>query len=152
MSDSSQDNPPRGDFEKAEKYIGQLVVLLNENRLEVTHTDLKRFDPTTLQDHYTINLKDYQIEISHSKQPDSGKDSYVCIFNNLKNISQGSSAKVILAYIYLTDSQFSKFKMVADHQIDQKRKAEEDKRFEQALAPVDELLDSAASPSQLHQV
>lgn len=147
MSDSSSDNPPRGDFETAEKYINQLVDLLNDNKIEVYHTDLKRFDPTTLQDHYTINLKEYQIELSHSKQPESGKDSYVMIFNNMKQISEGSPAKAILAYIYLADSQFSKFKVVADHFIEQKRKMEEERRFKEALQPIDQLLDQASDES-----
>lgn len=145
MSDSRSDNPPRGDFETAEKYINQLVDLLNERKIEVDHTDLKRFDPTTLQDHYTISLSEYQIEISHSKQPDSGKDSFVMIFNNMKQIAEGSGAKVILAYIYLADSQFSRFKIVADHYISEKRKIEEERRFKEALQPIDQLLDQVST-------
>ncbi len=144
MSNPHTDNPPRGDFETAEKYINQLVDLLNERKIEVDHTDLKRFDPTTLQDHYTISLSEYQIEISHSKQPDSGKDSYVMIFNNMKQIAEGSGAKVILAYIYLADSQFSRFKIVADHYIAEKRRVEEEKRFKEALEPIDQLLNDAS--------
>lgn len=145
MSDSRSDNPPRGDFETAEKYINQLIDLLNEKKIEVDHTDLKRFDPTTLQDHYTISLSEYQIEISHSKQPDSGKDSFVMIFNNMKQIAEGSGAKVILAYIYLADSQFSRFKIVADHYISEKRKIEEERRFKEALQPIDQLLDQVST-------
>jgi len=145
MSDSL--HPPRGDFQKAEKYINQLVDLINKNKLQVTHTDLKRFDPTTLQDHYTVSLSNYHIELSHSKQPNNGKDSYVCIFNNLKQISEGSGEKVILAYIYLDPSQFSRFKMTADRQLEEKRRAEEEKRFNEVLEPVDELLDQAAGIS-----
>lgn len=147
MSDENTHNPPKGDFQKAEKYINQLVNLLNSNKIEVFHTDLKKFDPTSLQDHYTINLKDYQIEISHSKQPNSGKDSYVMIFNNLKNISEGSSDKAILAYVFLADSQYTKFKIVADRQIEEKRRAEEEKRFKEAMTPIDSLLDQASSKS-----
>jgi hypothetical protein len=154
MSDSSQNNPPKGDFETAEKYITQIVELLNEGKIEVYLTDLKRFDPTTLQNHYTLNLKEYQIEISHSRHPDSGKDSFVMIFNNMKQISEGSPAKVILAYTYLTDAQFAKFKTVADHILAQKRRAEEEKRFKEALRPVDDLLDQVSSTNSqpLHQV
>jgi hypothetical protein len=144
MSDSSNQVPPRGDFEKAEKYINQLVSLINQNKIEAYHTDLKKFDPTTLHDHYTVSLREYQIELSHSKQPNSGKDSYVMIFNNLKQLSEGNGEKVILAYIYLADSQFAKFKLVADRQIEQKRKAEEEKKFAEALAPIDEILDNTA--------
>lgn len=150
MSNSRTDNPPRGDFETAEKYVNQLIDLLNERKIEVDHTDLKRFDPTTLQDHYTISLSEYQIEISHSKQPDSGKDSFVMIFNNMKQIAEGSGAKVILAYIYLADSQFSRFKIVADHYISEKRKIEEERRFKEALQPIDRLLDQVSTSGVQH--
>ncbi len=143
MSDTNQTNPPKGDFDKADKYINQLAELINQKRIEVFHTDLKKFDPTTLQDHYTIKLQDYQIEISHSKQPNTGKDSFVMIFNNFKNLSDGNGAKAILAYIYLADSHFSKFKIVADRQIEDRRRAEEEKRFKEALAPIDNLLSQA---------
>lgn len=143
MSDTENKNPPKGDFQKAEKYITRLVDLVNRNKIQVTHTDLKRFDPTTLQDHYTISLSEYHIEISHSKQPNTGKDSYVMIFNNLKNIAAGQGEKVILAYIYLADTQFSKFKIVADRQIEEKRRAEEERKFKEALQPIDELLEKA---------
>lgn len=140
MSDTNQTNPPKGDFDKADKYINQLVDLINQKRIEVFHTDLKKFDPTALQDHYTIKLQDYQIEISHSKQANTGKDSYVMIFNNFKNLSDGKGEKAILAYIYLADSHFSKFKIVADRQIEERRRAEEEKRFKEALVPIDNLL------------
>ncbi len=145
MSDSSQ-IPPRGDFEKAERYINQLVSLINQNKIEVFHTDLKKFDPTTLHDHYSVSLSEYQIELSHSKQPNSGKDSFVMIFNNLKQLSEGSGEKVILAYVYLADSQFTKFKMVADRQIQERVKAEEEKKFKEALEPIDQLLNQAQGP------
>jgi molecular chaperone GrpE (heat shock protein) len=148
MSDSNQSNPPKGDFEKAEKYINQLVELLNQKRVEVFHTDLKKFDPTTLQDHYTIKLEDYQIEISHSKQPNTGKDSYVMIFNNFKNLTDGKGEKAILAYVYLADSHFSKFKIVADRQIEDRRRAEEEKRFKEAMTPIDSLLDQALASTK----
>ena len=150
MSETDQKNPPRGDFQKAEEYINKLVDLLNRNKLQVIHTDLKKFDPTTLQDHYTVNLNTYHIEISHSKQPNTGKDSYVMIFNNLKNLAEGQGEKVILAYIYLADSQFSKFKIVADRQIEEKRRAEEERKFNEALQPIDELLDKAAGEAPSH--
>lgn len=142
--------PPRGDFDKAEKYVNQLVALVNQNKVEVWHTDLKKFDPTSLKDHYTIGLKEYQIEISHSKHPNTEKDSYVMIFNNLKNISEGSGEKVILAYVYLADSQFSKFKIVADRQIYERERAEEEKKFNQALEPIDQLLDQAKGTEEHH--
>lgn len=139
MSDASQ-TPPKGELEKAEKYINRLIDLINQNRIEVYCTDLKKFDPTSLQNHYTIILKDYQIEISHSRHQETEKNSYVMIFNNLKNISEGRGEKVILAYIYLADSHFSKFKIIADAQIERRRRAEEEKRFNAAVEPIDELL------------
>lgn len=150
MSDPDQKTPPKGDSEKAEKYINQLVELINQSKLQVFRTDLKKFDPGSLQDHYTINLTEYQIEISHSKQPNSGKTSYVMIFNNFKHLAQGNGEKVILAYIYLADAQYSKFKIVADRQIEERRRLEEEKRFKEALVPIDNLLNqvSSTSPAQ----
>ena len=145
MSDNAQ-NPPRGDFQQAEKYINQLVDLISRNKIEVSHTDLKKFDPTTLQDHYTVNLSTYHIEISHSKQPNSDKDSHVMIFNNLKHLAEGTGDKVILAYIYLAESQFSRFKAAADRQIYDRERALEEKRFNQAVEPIDQLLNQAQGP------
>lgn len=147
MSDDAQNNPPKGDFEKAEQYVNQLVNLLNTNKIEVFRTDLKKFDPTSLQEHYTIALRDYQIEISHSKQPNTGKDSFIMIFNNLRNISEGNPNKVILAYLYLADGQFNKFKLVADRQVEERRRAEEEKRFKEAIQPIDQLLEEVSSNS-----
>lgn len=143
MSNENQ-TPPRGDFDKAEKYINKLISLINQTKIEVFHTDLKKFDPTSLKDHYTIILEDYQIEISHSTHPNTDKDSYVMIFNNLKNVSEGSAQKVILAYIYLADAQYSKFKIVADRQIHERERVEEEKKFKEALGPIDQLLDHAS--------
>jgi 3-polyprenyl-4-hydroxybenzoate decarboxylase len=62
------------------------------------------------------------------------------IFNNLKNISEGSGERVILGYIYLADSQYAKFKIVADNQIEARRRAAEEKRFNEAVEPIDKLL------------
>lgn len=148
MSESNQQTPPKGDFDKAEKYINQLVSLIDQNKIEVYRTDLTKFDPTSLQDHYTIGLKDYQIEISHSRHQESGKSSYVIIFNNLKNISEGKGEKVILAYTYLADSQFSKFKIVAERQLNERRRAAEEKRFREAMAPIDDLLMGASAETK----
>src|SRR5688572_20857956 len=87
--DSTQLPPPQGDPEKAGKYIERLVQLLNQDKVTVVHTDLTRFDPSALEDHYRIDLQDYQVEVSHSKQPSTGKDSYVILFTNIKNIREG---------------------------------------------------------------
>ncbi len=144
MSDTADNTPPKGDIEKAEKYVNQLVDLLNRKKIETSKTDLRKFDPTYLQNHYTINLKEYQIEISHSTHQDTGKHSYVMIFNNLGNLSQAGGGKAILAYIYLTDSQFSKFKIVADRDIEERRRVEEEKRFNEAIKPIEDILGEAS--------
>lgn len=136
--------PPKGDFEKAEKYINQLVSLIEQNKIEALHTDLQKFDPSSIQDHYRIDLKDYQIEISHSKLPNSGADSFVMLFTNLKNVESGESDKVILAYLQLSDQQFHKFKTAAQSQIQEKQRLIEEKRFKEALNPIDDLLAGAA--------
>ena len=143
--DTANSTPPRGDYQKAEKYIAQLCTLLEQNKIEVIHTDLKKFDPNSIQDHYRVALEDYHIEISHSKLPNSGADSYVMLFTNLKNVAAGSADKTILAYTQLSDSQFQTFKEAAQAQIEERRRKEEEKRFNDALSPIDNLLSQAKS-------
>lgn len=134
--------PPKGDYQKAEKYINKLVTLADQDKITVLHTDLNKFDPGSIQDHYRIDLKDYQIELSHSKLPSSGVDSFVMIFTNFKNVQSGNTEKAILAFTQLSDSQFAKFKTSADDQIERRRRAEEEKRFNMAVAPIDDLLET----------
>lgn len=141
--------PPRGDYQKAENYINRLVSLVESGKLQVIHTDLQKFDPGSIQDHYRLDLQDYQIEISHSKLPNSGADSYVMLFTNLKNVSEGSAEKAILAYTQLSNNQFNKFKTAAESQIEERRRLEEEKRFNEALSPIDSLLDEAQSNAPL---
>lgn len=143
--DSAPQQPPRGDYQKAESYINRLIELIESNKIEVIHTDLQKFDPGSIQDHYRLDLNDYQIEISHSKLPTSGTDSYVMLFTNLKNVEAGSAQKAILAYTQLSNTQFEKFKTVAESQIEERRRLEEEKRFKDALAPIDSLLDQAGN-------
>lgn len=150
MSEDTAQTPPKGDHQKAEKYLSQLIELINQNRIQATDTDLTKFDPSSLQTHYSIALRDYQIEISHSKQSNSGKDSFVMIFNNLKNVSEGSSEKVILAYVYLEEEQFSKFRIAADRQIAERKKAEEERKFKEVLEPIDELLNQVSTSEPDH--
>lgn len=140
--------PPIGDSEKADHYITRLTELVSTDRLTVSRTDLAKFDPTSLQDHYRLDLKDYEIEISHNKQPDSGKDFYVVLFNNLKFVSDKCTEKVILAYVHITEDQFAKFKTVADDQIERKRKEAEEKRFKEAMNPIDQALEQLGTASQ----
>lgn len=136
--------PPSGDSQRAEKYINQLIPLVSQGKLTVDHTDLSKYDPSSLYDHYRIDMKEYQLEISHSKAPLTGKDSYVLLFNNLKDIEAGYTQKVILAYLVLTADQFKRLQEVADEQIETRKKIEEEKRFSQAMTPVDAMLDQIA--------
>ena len=132
--------PPSGDPQKAEKYVEQLITLVESDTLDIFHTDLARFDPSSLQDHFSMELKDYQVEVSHSKHPQSGKDSYVMLFNNIKNVTNGNCEKVILAYMHLDDSQFMQFRRSYTQQVERKRKTEEERRLKDALAPIDKTL------------
>lgn len=137
--------PPSGDPGKADRYLTQLIELVNTDKLLVLHTDLSKFDPTSLQDHYRLDLKNYEVEISHNKQPDSGEDFYVILFNNLKLVNEKCTEKIILAYIHLSGDQFAKFKVVADDQLERKRKEAEEKRFKEAMAPIDSALAELAA-------
>lgn len=138
-------SPPSGDALKAESYINRLIDLIGQDKLPVHHTDLKKLDPSSVQDHFRMELKDYQVEISHTKHPDSGKDFYVMLFTNVKHVSEGNSQKIILAYMYLNNIQFDKFKEAAYDQLERMRKAKEEKRLKEALAPVDYILDEISN-------
>lgn len=145
--------PPAGDEEKAEKYLNQLLSLINADKLTVVHTDLNKFEIASIQDHYRMDLGEYEVEINHSKQPDTGQDFYVMLFNNIKKIEDGGQNcinKVILAYTHLTQTQFEAFKEAADASIERKRKREEAKRFASAMNPIDNLLSdlSSSAPAQ----
>lgn len=142
---STASTPPRGDYQKAEAYLNKLIPLLESNKLEVIHTDLQKFDPGTIQDHYRLDLEDYQIELSHSKLPNSGTDSYVMLFTNLKKVEAGTAEKTILAYTQLSDTQFQRFKTAAEAQIEERRRKEEEKRFNEALSPIDSILSNITS-------
>ncbi|MBI2599572.1 hypothetical protein HYW43_01475 [Candidatus Daviesbacteria bacterium] len=152
MPGSIQDNnqspslpPPTGDPIQAEKYINQLIQLVEQDKLEVCHTDLSKFDPSTLQDHYQLDLKDYRVEISHSKHPNSGHDSFVILFTNIRNVLDGNCQKIILAYMHLDANQFNRFKKASLEQTNRKKKLEEEKRLKEALEPVDQILASLSS-------
>lgn len=144
-NDSSINLPPVGDPQKAEKYLNQLIEFIRQDKLLVSHTDLKKFDPSSLQDHYQLELQDYQIEVSHSKQADSGKDFYTILFNNLKNVREGCHEKIILAYLNLTSDQFQKFRAIADLQIEKRKKEAEEKRFNEAIAPIEKVFRNLTS-------
>lgn len=137
--------PPMGDSQSAEKYINQIITLVNQGRLSITHTDLKQFDPNTLQDHYRIDLDSYEIEVSHSISPDTQKEFFIILFNNLNKVAENCTNKVILAYIHLTQNQFADFKSAADIHLEKKKKEEEMKKFKTAMEPVDEVLENLSS-------
>lgn len=132
--------PPGGDTKKAEKYLSQLIDLINKDRLTVSHTDLKKFDPSALEDHYQLELADYHVEVSHSKHPSTGKDFYNIIFNNLRQIRDGCTEKTILAYMHLSEDQFQRFAGAGNDQIARKAREAEEKRFNEALQPIDEAI------------
>ena len=140
--------PPSGDSKKAEKYIKDFIQLINADKLEVNRTDLSQFDPTNLQDHYRLDLKDYQVEVSHSKQPDSGKDFYVLLFNNIKQVRENCSEKVILAYMHLNEDQFVAFKRACEGQVGRAKQKAEEKRLEEALSPIDQALQDISNPAK----
>lgn len=142
--------PPAGDNQKAEKYLNQLIGLINQDKLQATHTDLNKFNIESIQDHYRMDLDEYEVEVNHSKQPDSGQDYFVLLFNNLEKIEQGGEScvnKVILAYTHLTQAQFMNFKRAADGALNRIKQAEEQKRFKEAMTPIDDVLTKIASTS-----
>lgn len=146
--DSTSSIPPKGDEKKAEKYINQLSQLLDSDKLTVFHTDLNRFDPSSLYDHYRMDLKDYQVEVSHSKKADTGEDAYVIIFTNLKQVQTGTCEKVILAYVPLTRVQFINFKTSADEQLERIKRIAEEKRFKEVMQPIDNVLSELTDNSE----
>lgn len=144
--------PPIGDSLRAEKYIQKLIKLIDSDKLTVHHTDLSKFNLTSMADHYFTNLGDHQIEVSHSRLPESGADSYVLIFTNIKFIQEDSATqKVVLAYMHLETNQFIKFKSAADDQIKKVKRAEEEKKLNQVLEPVDQVLDQMLDQSTENQ-
>ncbi len=149
MPDSTQPTiPPAGDAQKAEKYLTWLCNLIGQDKLVAVHTDLKKFDPNTMQDHYQMILQNFVIEVSHSRNPNNDKDSYIMLFNNMREIAAGTAQKVILAYIPLTEKQFKSFKFSADDQKERFIKQEEERRFKQVMAPVDHVLNSLSGPME----
>lgn len=141
--------PPTGDPIQAEKYINRLIQLIEQGKLSVSRTDLSKFDPSALQDHYRLELKEYQVEISHSKHPDSGKDSYIMLFTNLKKLADNNCEKVILAYMHLDDSQFIRLKKTYMEQAEKARKLAEENRLKNALAPIDAILQDLTTKDTL---
>lgn len=135
--------PPIGSPEQADKYLQKITELINNNKLPVHHTDLQKFDIASIQDHYKMDLQDYEVEVSHSKKTDTGRDFYILLFNNVKKIQNNEGScqeKVILAYIHLTAQQFENFKAAADGWLERKRIEEEAIRFKEVMDPIDKVL------------
>lgn len=132
--------PPSGDPLQAEKYVKELIQLIEQDKLIISHTDLAKFDPSALQDHYSMTLREYHVELSHSKHPESGEDSFVILFTNIKNVADGNFEKVILAYMHLDENQFKQFKIAFTNQAQRLKKVEEVERLKSALEPVDQIL------------
>lgn len=152
MSNTASSNiklsPPQGEKEQAEKYLQKLTGLINKDKLPVTHTDLKKFDLNSIQDHYSLDLEGYEVEVSHTKAPDSGQDFYIMLFNNVKRIQAENGScneKIILAYFHLSQDQFQNFKEAALGYIERKRQQEERKRFQENMAPIDQALENLES-------
>jgi len=132
--------PPKGDEQKGEKYVVDLIRLIDQGKVQVNKTDLSQFNPSSLQNHYRLDLDDFQIEISHSTHLETGANSFVIIFNNLRNIADGNTEKAILAYIHLTEEQYRRFHSTAEEQIEKLKKIEDEKKFIDAVRPLDDRL------------
>lgn len=137
--------PPSGDPHQAQKYVNQLAGLIDSDKIDIIQTDLAKFDPSSLQDHYSLDLKEYKVEVSHSKHPSSGKDSYIILFTNLKSITGIATEKIILAYMHLDEGQFSSLKKASLQQIERKKRKMEEQRLKDALLPIDETLEQLSS-------
>lgn len=132
--------PPSGDNAKAEKYLSELIPLIQNNRVVVTATDLSTLGTTSLLAHYQIDIDQFRIEFGHSNHKESNTDSYLLVFNRLEKDIDGSTKKVVLAYVNLTEQQFASLKDLADKQITKIKQETEEKRFAEAMAPIDQIL------------
>jgi hypothetical protein len=151
MDPNSSTLPPLGDPGKADKYIASLARLIAKDKVTLTHTDLNKFDVTTMQNHYRVDLGEYEVEVSHSVQPETNKDFYTIIFNNTKKLQDGKTDKVILGYIHLTDDQYGRFKISADEYLERRQKDLDKERFAQNLAPIEQLLSQMDSEAQMEE-
>ncbi len=134
--------PPLGDPTKAENYINRLIRLIDKDKAPVFRTNLDKFDLTSIQNHYRVDLGDYDVEVSHSIQPETDKDFYTMIFNSIKKVTAGSSNKIILAYIHLDEDQFKRFKVSADEALERQQRRDDTERFTEVMTPVDSLFDN----------
>ncbi len=139
--------PPNADAHLASKYIDWIIDLINKDKLIISKSDLSKFgNLASMKDHYRINLEAYEVEISHSKHPEIGEDIFVMIFNNIKKIDPAlPNQRAILAYVNLTREQFEKIKTCADNQVDRQKREAAEKRFKEAMTPIDQVLDQISN-------
>lgn len=147
MNEENLTPPPSGDPLQAEKYLKKIIELIDEDKLDVAHTDLSKFNPGSLQNHFRIDLQEYKVEVSHSKQKDSGKDSYIILFTNIQTIDPTNPEKIILAYMHLNEVQYGDFRNAAFEQINRKKKKAEEKRLNDAMEPINNILEQLAKPN-----
>lgn len=129
--------PPLGDNSKSESYVKRLIRLIEKDKVKVFQTDLNKFDLTTMQNHYRVDIGEYDIEVSHSVQPDTDKDFYTMIFNSIRKIQDSSTNKVILTYLHLTEDQYRRFKIAADEALERQKRKEDAVRFVEVMKPLD---------------
>lgn len=140
----NETHPPTANSTQGQKYIKQLVELVNQDRLEADHSDLTKFDASCMQDHYRINLDRYEVELSHSKHPETGEDVYILLFNGLKSV-KNEGDRVILSYVHVTKDQFETLKEVCDKQAERLSAKREEERFHEVMKPIDQALEEIPS-------
>lgn len=145
--------PPGAESDKAQRYVDSLIRLIGNEKVLVTQTDLKRYNSPSMEDHYRINLKDYDIELSHNKNPETSEETYIMIFNSIGLIDPQNPQPVVLAYVHLEMAHFMRLKQAADSQIEKIRKAKEEARFKATMQPIEQLLDQMGNdtPPPPHQ-
>lgn len=135
--------PPVGNISKAQEYIEKLELLLDKDKCTLTHSDLTKYPSSSMLDHYRLDLGHYYAEISASKHPTTGQTIYCLLFTNIDKIKEGKADSAILSYLNLTPNLFEKFKEIANKYFERKKREAEEKRFTDAMKPVDELIDKA---------
>src|SRR5579884_1003285 len=140
MPDEKTLTPPGGDSKQAQRYIDTLSELIKADKITVSQTDLSRFNSPSMEDHYRIDLQHYDAELSHNKNPETGEETFILIFNSINKFDNENPKPVILSYLRLTDEQFLKLKQAADNQLEKFRQVQEEERFTTTMAPIDQML------------
>lgn len=140
MPNDNSPHPPIGDSKDAPNYISKLIAAFESERYTLVHSDLSKFDPCSIQDHYRVDLGDYHAEVSHSKHPQTAADVYSLIFTNIQKIRDGASNEAVLSYISLEKATFDHFKSAAERYFKDGERRAELRRFKEAMSPVDAIL------------